>query len=100
MGASRERLLCGAKLDRVAVGIEDPELASSGIRRRFEKFDSAAVQISLGGLEIFDLNREMRTQRIDLAHALVAGDQVDLVFTDAVPGAAELEIGTRQFFEV
>src|SRR5262249_10109340 len=60
-------LLVGPQLDRVAVGVEDPELAArTQVGGGFEKLDAHILERALGLIEVGHLEGDVRTQRIGL----------------------------------
>src|ERR1700683_1155460 len=75
-------LLGGAQLDGVAVGIEDPKLAARHVARRLEELDVQLLEGALGFLEIFHIESDMGSHRIDDTLALLGRDQMNLIVAD------------------
>src|SRR5262249_21792349 len=80
-----------ANLDHVAVGILDPELRVA----EGEIPDAARVERPLHGIEVLDLEREVRARGIDPVEGLRLLDQVHLGAADVVPGSGHAEVGPR-----
>src|SRR5271154_6562484 len=89
------RSFFGAQLDRVAVGIEDPQLTARAHVRPLEKLDAHLLERALGLLEVFDVECHVRAERVGLLPAVLARDDMQRVVADSVPGAAEAEVRPR-----
>src|SRR5208282_2793490 len=76
---------------------EDPQLtARAHVRWRLQKLDSHFLERALGLVEVFDVESDVRAERIGLLTTVLARDDMQRVVADPVPRAAEREIGPRQ----
>ena len=78
-----------SELDRVAVGIEHPEL----IAARIEDLQTGRRDLAPRRVEVVDLDGEVRPARIDRHAERIALDQVQLAGADAVPATGHAEVG-------
>ena len=86
-----------SQLDGVAVRIENPELTASHSGRRFEELDTFFLERAFGLVEIRDVERHVRSERIGLEAVVLDRDQMQRAVADSyhAPGTPKSGRGMR-----